>query len=498
MKTETILIEKSIRYLSDYYEFLPSNCLLNKGLTGVGGTHVELTSNRNSLILVPTVNLVLNKTEGNPDILGVYGSTTSGDILDYIETHEVKKIVATYDALNKLIMAINDEIFNYYLLIDEYHILFNNYKFRHKAISFILKNYAKFNNYCFMTATPLTEETILDELKHIDVINLQWERAKPVSVTVSSVAMIQKELNFEIIKCLQSDYNLHIFVNSIRTIRSVVKALDLKNFRTVCSESVFYGNKVLHPDSVNSPVRKINFYTSTAFEGVDIMDRVGKTVIVSDTNMSASMLDISTLVIQIAGRLRDSIYKDEILFIVNPKTHRYLHFRTESDFYKNVDRCIERGHYIEKLFNEGDEQYREKELFVYSEKYWDSYAMLDEDTQQIKYEDNLKNIDIHNYKLVTKLYNNALSVIGAIDNTKVLKTTRLSTSYSNPDIAICMKHVQNYKEYTFEQLKEILEPVLNTFGKKFARNSITTYLTDYTIIQRRCDTGRKRVYKFRW
>lgn len=498
MKTTNVSIDRSIRFLSDYYEFLPSKCLLNKGLTGVGGTHVELTSNRNSIILVPTINLVINKTENKENIIGVHGDTSIDDIRKYVSSNNTKKIVSTYDSFKKVIEAVGGDIYDYFLLIDEYHILFNNYKFRHKAISYILRKYAEFNNYCFMTATPLTEETILDELKYIDIINLEWERSIPVSVTVSSVPTIQKELNYEITKCIQNDYNLHIFINSIKTIRSIVNSLCLKDFRTVCSESASYGNKKINPQSVNSSVKKINFYTSTAFEGVDIWDPIGKTIIVSDTNVSSSMLDISTLVVQIAGRLRDSIYKDEILFIVNPRTHRYLHYKNESDFYSNVGKCIERGHYIEEMFKNGDDQYREKELFIYSEKYWDSYAMLDDDKNMIKYEDNLKNIDIHNYNLVTKLYNNTLSVIDAINDTKKLSANKITEGCTNPLIIECMSKIDNYKEYTSDELREIIEPVLIKAGLTYTHLSISKYLTNYNIVNKNIDKKRFRVYKFRF
>src|SRR5574344_1134217 len=107
-------------YLSDIYTELPSNCLLNKGITGCGGTTVELKSNRNSIILCPTINLVLNKSDQTPLSLGVYGDIKESDILKYIQLSIYKKIIATYDALPKLIRTIGNSIFtDYFLLIDE-------------------------------------------------------------------------------------------------------------------------------------------------------------------------------------------------------------------------------------------------------------------------------------------------------------------------------------------------------------------------------------------
>lgn len=83
---------------------------------------------------------------------------------------------------------------------------------------------------------------------------------------------------------------------------------------------------------ITEPIKKINFYTATAFEGSDIYDPKGKTIVVSDTNISTSLIDISTLFIQICGRLRDSIYKDQVTYICNTKTHRYLQYKSIEEF----------------------------------------------------------------------------------------------------------------------------------------------------------------------
>lgn len=45
------LIETNKNYLSELFDELPSNILLNKGVTGCGGTYVELHSKRDSIVL---------------------------------------------------------------------------------------------------------------------------------------------------------------------------------------------------------------------------------------------------------------------------------------------------------------------------------------------------------------------------------------------------------------------------------------------------------------
>lgn len=45
-----------------------------------------------------------------------------------------------------------------------------------------------------------------------------------------------KEVAKLINKSLDEDYNLHIFINSLNTIRSIVKLINTDNFRTICSK----------------------------------------------------------------------------------------------------------------------------------------------------------------------------------------------------------------------------------------------------------------------
>ena len=85
---------------------------------------------------------------------------------------------------------------------------------------------------------------------------------------------------------------------------------------------------------------KINFYTSTAFEGCDIFDKVGRIYIVSDGTATHSMLDVSTTIRQIAGRIRDTQYK-EITHIYSKSRYRrevsYAQFKASTE--KEMDKA---------------------------------------------------------------------------------------------------------------------------------------------------------------
>ena len=66
MKKDSNIIEieapKGCKWLSQFMDKLPVNCLFDKGITGCGGTELALRNGKNTIIAVPYVALVDNKT----------------------------------------------------------------------------------------------------------------------------------------------------------------------------------------------------------------------------------------------------------------------------------------------------------------------------------------------------------------------------------------------------------------------------------------------------
>jgi hypothetical protein len=62
---------------------------------------------------------------------------------------------------------------DFFLLVDEYHLLFNSYSFRHKAIKKLLAIAANFERVTYMSATPIEEEFILEEIKHLPTVTIE-------------------------------------------------------------------------------------------------------------------------------------------------------------------------------------------------------------------------------------------------------------------------------------------------------------------------------------
>lgn len=128
---------------------------------------------------MPYVALVKNKTINRKDdvsVLGVYEGVTERDIIDYAQTHAPLKIAATYDSLPRTIKALQsaglDPYKELFLLVDEWHVLFNAYSFRYDAIKKLLAEAERFAQVTYMTATPIEREYVLEELKHLPVYEI--------------------------------------------------------------------------------------------------------------------------------------------------------------------------------------------------------------------------------------------------------------------------------------------------------------------------------------
>lgn len=461
---------KDYKYLNEFLIETPSHFLINKGITGCGGTTLELKSKRNSIILCPTINLV--KSKSSLGYFGVYGDVSKEQIKNYIFSESsYKKIIATYDSLKKLMESISNYS-EYFLLIDEYHLLFNDYSLRTDAIMFLLQNFKKFKNWAFLTATPLKQEFILKELKDVNQINYIWEKAVPVKMNIRDTYYVQKEL-VDVIE-MYKDRNLHIFLNSVNTIKSIIDRLYIDDYRVICSKNS--KSKITKYAEITDPVKKLNFYTSCSFEGTDIYDPNGYCIILCDTNISSTVLDIATKVRQICGRLRDSIYKDECCLILNTNKHRYAG-TSRKEFESIVADSEKRGKKKSLEYESKDEDDMITECKLYSKETYSS-LYLSKYNNKIFYDENLKKLDIYNYNLISEIYNNSISVL-----------TECSKNNINPVVIKTDKGLEWIKQelikldkytFTYEELKNIFEPLFIEHGLKWnIKNSIKNYFPDF-------------------
>lgn len=391
-------------YLGDFMDEIPSNCVFIKTATGCGGTTLVLKDNVPSIIAMPFVSTVISKIEGHPEYLGVYSDVSVDDIVAYLRKSKCHKIVTTYDGLEKVINSLKSigvDPYKYRLLVDELHLLLNMYKLRRDVVRYILSESRNFSTKTFMTATPMEHKYFFDEIKDLDVVTVDFP-SSGMGVDLVKVNFLKSEVAKIVTDFIKDRMlgNAHFFVNSVSFIRDIIKACNLTvdNTRAICSvnnksNSEKLGNFPI--SSINSGVKKINFYTSTAFEGCDIFDEDARMYIVSDGANKYSMVDVSTTYIQILGRIRDCK--------VRRATHLFTTTRyngvSAAEFEYMTTKNIEESEAYLSLFNSVDEKSRAAMLKFASTEYLNNqYLYYDELTNTVVFDKNLLNLEMVNYK----------------------------------------------------------------------------------------------------
>ena len=126
--------------LGNVLDFLPYG-IVDKTITGIGATTLEILSKRNSIIVMPTRILAYNKSKYKDGLLYVGGEitefnqkkVTKKQIKNYISNSniEYKKILVVSDSLPAVLEAIGNAVYeNYFLMIDEVDIIQTDSVFR--------------------------------------------------------------------------------------------------------------------------------------------------------------------------------------------------------------------------------------------------------------------------------------------------------------------------------------------------------------------------------
>jgi hypothetical protein len=444
------------QYLSNVIEELPKDCIFDKGKVGCGGTTLALTSKENYVIAVPFVSLIenkINQKDKYDNVLGVYEKTTKSEIKKYLTTNNPKHIIVTYDSLVKLFDYIDPKEYN--LLIDEYHLLFTQYSFRRNAAQTVLNNYREFKSYCFMTATVLEEEFLLDELKQIPIVKVVWEDVKEVVVNSikcdKDVLYTIKELVNRFLND-ESRGNAYIFVNSVDFIKDVIEQCNLNesNCRVIYSKSNKTQLNVTRGTTTDEP-KRINLLTSTVFEGADIYDENGKIFIVSDRKRKHTLTDISTSFQQIAGRIRNTKYWNEITHIFTET--RYSNKLSYNEFKQTVDTTIKTAEQLINIYNNLPEIARTPLQVDCS-----TYLMKEGDL--FSFDSNLAKIDLYNFKICNCIYKARVNVSKALQNkgydvkeyNSTLQSDVVKRDKKNISFKECVDMIESNTGFTKEEI----------------------------------------------
>lgn len=422
---------------SGYLEMadLPHNCIFNKVITGCGGTTVALSNNECYIIAVPTQELIKNKIKRDDagvgtytlqngetrDIFGLFGYSSymmKKDLRDYIESHEIKKIMCTYDKMEMLLHFIDPQ--NYRLLVDEYHTLLKAYSFREKAINRVFSTFRMYKSFCFMSATPIMPDfkpALLDDVEEVMAI---WDNVEKITVNLQySNKPFLTAAN--IIKRYQTDgfievngnksHEAFFFINSVNEICKILKHCNLTNdnARIICADTEDNRKKLgdFNISTSNSENKQFTFITCKSFEGVDYFSDSAISFVVSSVSAEHTKLAIDTDIPQIVGRIRskNNPFRNKIVHIYN-KTNKDIDLTTSFEEMTDITNRTEEGakQQIEK-YNKATT--RAEKIAI---KRLINNDLILETEDGIYYNDAILKLDLYNFKVNHIIYKSGISV----------------------------------------------------------------------------------------
>ena len=324
MKQE-IINGGNARYLGELERFkdgIPFG-IVNKTKTDVGGTYVAANCSSNYIIVCPFKDLVdsIAADKNNRyEVFKCYGGVREYQFRKYIKNNTTYKIAVTYDSLPKLIRWLSGTE-GWKVLVDEYHLILEDMDFRYDAINGLMEEIQKFKYYSFLSATPIDLDFEIDFLKQLPHYKVQWNgvtkitpiRYKVTQLTKGLARFIQifldegislPDINGNVSKVEE----LYIFINSVTSIKQIADTLKLNpDDVKICCVDRIRNNKLLGEyqiESVSSPNKKINFFTKKCFQGCNLFTNNGLIIVASDAYRTQTLVDISTTMEQIAGRIR--------------------------------------------------------------------------------------------------------------------------------------------------------------------------------------------------
>ena len=324
MKQE-IINGGNARYLGELERFkdgIPFG-IVNKTKTDVGGTYVAANCSSNYIIVCPFKDLVdsIAADKNNRyEVFKCYGGIREYQFRKYIKNNTTYKIAVTYDSLPKLIGWLSGTE-GWKVLVDEYHLILEDMDFRYDAINGLMEEIQKFRHYSFLSATPIDLDFEIDFLKQLPHYKVQWNgmtkitpiRYKVTQLTKGLARFIQifldegislPDINGNVSKVEE----LYIFINSVTSIKQIADTLKLNpdDVKICCADRI-RNNKLLGEyqiESVSSHNKKINFFTKKCFQGCNLFTNNGLIIVASDAYRTQTLVDISTTMEQIAGRIR--------------------------------------------------------------------------------------------------------------------------------------------------------------------------------------------------
>lgn len=412
------------RYMSDYNELLnsilplDSKFILNKTVTGCGGTSLFLNSDLPIVIVSPRIQVLKEKHLQHPDsflfhipLCNSRGSAIQqkmSELNTYLFNHNgyspfgfqtrPAKTLVTLDSLDKVLSVIEScgLTDSFLFVVDEFQCLMGDATFKGSTdMNFLVSLDNRVKRICYLSATPIPDMFLdhIPQLARIPYYKLEWDPNVIEEPTLKEVMMKPSEsaekLCSQLIQRYRQNgyferkivngnivysYEACIFLNEVKSIRNIIKQNKLKpeEVTILCSESKAsdlpkgYTIGGLCTDKNNPKNKTFTFCTKASFEGVDFYSDNASTYIFINAGKEWQTLDIMLDIPQILGRQR---------LDANPFRHdATIYYKTmpeimtEDEFRQKQEAMNQKSDSILKTFNNASEDVKNLLLELYRAK----------------------------------------------------------------------------------------------------------------------------------
>ena len=384
-------------------EMIPTNTILNKTLTGLGATHSEIHSKRNSIIIEPNVPVILGKLNDKENLEAVYERCTPHTINKYLKMDiPYKKIMTTTESFKKIrkaAMELNINIYKeYFCLFDECEKLTQDIDYRRK-ISQPIYDFFQFEQKALVSATPLEMSHPEFERQGFQLIKIEpdYDYKKDLELIVTN--SYYKRLRI-VLDNLKDSKHICIFFNVTDGIGDLIDNLKVTDYKVFCSQKSVEKLKkrgiINAYEQIDYPLAKYNFFTCRFYSALDILNGKHKPDILILTDLRTAqwtMIDPFTEAIQIQGRFRKK-GKDDVTY--NSLTHittidPNIRVRSKGEIRNRIDQFIANYNLLKEQRDGTEDEFKQKAIL--------------EDMESLKYQDLIDERGDINPFSIDNLYN---------------------------------------------------------------------------------------------
>lgn len=363
-------------YLRQFNKFI-----LNKTVTGCGGTSLFLNSSIDVVIISPRLQALKDKHEQHPDTFLFHSPYTNNgkraddikrlmsELNNYISfcgstpftNKKYAKVLVTLDSCDKVIDVLkkNAAINKLLFVVDEFQCLMGDATFKGTTdMNFLIRLDNEAKNICYLSATPI-QDMFLDfvpQFKGLPYIKLEWDKSVLEEPNVREIQMKKDESAEKICSNIIRDFRANgyfarkvvdgqvvysteacIFLNEVRSIINIIVKNNLKpdEVTILCSDGKVSGlpkgfkTGGLCTDRDNPRNKTFTFCTKASFEGVDFYSTNAMTYVFINAGKEWQTLDIMLDIPQILGRQRLDINPFRHDAVIYYKTKPYCMTTTE-------------------------------------------------------------------------------------------------------------------------------------------------------------------------